>query len=171
MFCCCIAFVSLCLTPRWRLIVVTMERQRKLLMEKQPSLYSPEEFSLKRQNTLPCSPVPDSRKVRDSPAEAKYSEEPSEEPVRAPIISSRDWNFRELLEEGPRFEKVHRISALMPAEDLLRAIDAYEGSDKPLIIEGWHEHPAWPNDLFDIDKLVEKCGAQSRPFDHSPASS
>ncbi|TCD64542.1 hypothetical protein EIP91_003980 [Steccherinum ochraceum] len=72
-----------------------------------------------------------------------------------PIISPDGWTLEGLLRQGPRFREVPRCRADDPNLD--QRILAFEKDGVPLVIEGWHKSPSWP-DIFHIDWLMEHCG-------------
>jgi hypothetical protein len=67
------------------------------------------------------------------------------------FVSSKGWTVDALLQQGPSFKKVARISITEPLPKLRSAIEFYERSGRPLIIEGWHNHQNWPKDIFTVD--------------------
>jgi hypothetical protein len=79
-----------------------------------------------------------------------------EEPRQKTFVSSKDWTVDALLERGPRFHKIDRVSATGPLPNLLSAIETHERSGLPLIIEGWHKHKGWPKDIFTVDWFRER---------------
>jgi hypothetical protein len=52
---------------------------------------------------------------------------------------------------GPRFQEIPRVSVLDKNLDAI--IRKHEISGVPLVIEGMHEHRAWPSAMFDIQWL------------------
>lgn len=64
-----------------------------------------------------------------------------------PAISAKGWSLQKLIAAGKRFKQVPRVSA--SAHSLSAEIAKHEGI--PLIIDGWHNHPGWRKDRFNID--------------------
>jgi hypothetical protein len=58
----------------------------------------------------------------------------------------QDWSLNKLLSKSKRFRPVPRIMASSP--DLANALDDYERSGIPLIVEGVHKHGRWHADMF-----------------------
>lgn len=72
-------------------------------------------------------------------------------------IQAKDWSLEHLL-SNTNFRSVRRVSALLPTSRLLHELESHERDGLPLIIEGWHKHPQWPKDLFDMEWLLKHCG-------------
>ena len=68
-----------------------------------------------------------------------------------PEISTAGWTLDSILQSSKRFHLVPRVPCSNVG--LQAAIDAYEDSGVPLIIEGWHKHEKWPKDMFGIDSF------------------
>lgn len=68
-------------------------------------------------------------------------------------ISTDGWSLDYLLKQSNNFREIPRVHAT--SLDLSRRIGRFESSkeNEPLVIEGWHETPEWPSDLFTIDWL------------------
>lgn len=73
-------------------------------------------------------------------------------PSTKKTLTTKGWSMEFLLAQGDNFEQVPRVSALELDMD---RISDYNDIDTPLVIEGWHNHPKWPKDLFTIDKFRE----------------
>lgn len=73
------------------------------------------------------------------------------------FVSSKDWTLDHLLTQGRRFHSVPRVSALNP-ELVASALEDYERSGVPLIIEHLDQDPKWAKDMFNIDWLLERYG-------------
>lgn len=69
------------------------------------------------------------------------------------MTSTRGWSLDEIHDEGDNFHLVERVSATAP--DLLQKIKKYEANGVPLVIEGFHKHPKWPQRMFTIDQFVD----------------
>lgn len=67
------------------------------------------------------------------------------------FVSSKDWNLSGLIQSSPNFRQVPRVSASHSVAQVQAAIDEFEHTGEPLIIEGLHKHPGWRRDLFDIE--------------------
>lgn len=66
------------------------------------------------------------------------------------MTSTRGWSLDLLLETGPNFHDVHRVSATSP--DLGNTIrNVFELKGRPLVIEGFHQHPQWPKKMFTLE--------------------
>ncbi|KAM5535184.1 hypothetical protein V8D89_011120 [Ganoderma adspersum] len=91
------------------------------------------------------------------PPASRPSEGPRATPA-PPRISCEGWNISELCRKYPNFHEVRRAKASTVQEDLSRIMDEYENAGNPLIIEGWHEHPAWRQDLLNLDWLLAEVG-------------
>jgi hypothetical protein len=74
----------------------------------------------------------------------------AEVPPSKTCVSSEGWTVDKLVGSAQRFRKVPRVSALASTQTLLSAIEDYERSGIPLIIEGWHKHQNWPKDIFSV---------------------
>jgi hypothetical protein len=83
-----------------------------------------------------------------------------------PVAASSDpyttkgWSLDGLLDSGPRFKRVPRISATSGLNELFLKVVEHENKGIPLIIEGWQDRPEWPRNLFDLDWLKETHGSQ-----------
>ncbi|KAJ3557027.1 hypothetical protein NM688_g1700 [Phlebia brevispora] len=73
------------------------------------------------------------------------------------IVSSKDWKIDDLLSQGSNFKEVKRVSALSE-EEMLRVIEEHESSGEPLIVENWHLHPKWPEEMFSAGWLLDRIG-------------
>ena len=69
------------------------------------------------------------------------------------MTSTKGWTLDGIIEEGDNFHHVERVSATAP--DLLDKIKKSEANGVPLVIEGFHKHPKWPQHMFTIDQFVE----------------
>lgn len=69
-------------------------------------------------------------------------------------FTCRGWSLENLLSSGKNFHPVKRVSSTDTAE-VLDAIQHHEDSGEPLIIEGYHTHPDWPQEEFGIDWFRE----------------
>lgn len=76
-------------------------------------------------------------------------------------LSTKDCTLETLLASGKRFRPVERVSALLDDDALRDAIRRHETDGLPMIIERWHERPAWRKDLFTIDWLLEHGDASA----------
>lgn len=66
------------------------------------------------------------------------------------MTSTRGWSLNLLLETGPNFHDVRRVSATSPdLGDTIRNI--FEIKGRPLVIEGFHQHPQWPKEMFTLE--------------------
>jgi hypothetical protein len=76
------------------------------------------------------------------------------------MTSTRGWSLDLLLETGPNFHGVHRVSATSPdLGDTIRNV--FEVKGRPLVIEGFHQHPQWPKEMFTLEHFgnnMEKNG-------------
>jgi len=76
------------------------------------------------------------------------------------MTSTRGWSLNHLLDTGPNFHDVHRVSATSPdLGDTIRNV--FEVKGRPLVIEGFHRHPRWPKEMFTLDHFrhnVEESG-------------
>ena len=69
-----------------------------------------------------------------------------------PILTSAGWSLNGLITQGHRFREIPRVS--VSDKNLDATIYATtESSGVPLVIEGMHEHQAWPTAMFDIQWL------------------
>jgi hypothetical protein len=68
-----------------------------------------------------------------------------------PVLTSVGWSLNGLVTRGPRFREIPRIS--VSDKNLDATIRKHESSGVPLVVEGMHEHQAWPATLFDIQWL------------------
>ncbi|PIL23972.1 transcription factor [Ganoderma sinense ZZ0214-1] len=76
----------------------------------------------------------------------------------SPRISCEGWVISELCRKYPNFHEVRRVKASTVSEDLSRIMEEYETVGNPLIVEGWHEHPGWRQDLLNLDWLLAEVG-------------
>jgi hypothetical protein len=67
------------------------------------------------------------------------------------LLTSAGWSLNGLLTQGDRFREIPRIS--VSDKNLDATIRDHESSGLPLVIEGMHEHQAWPTAMFDIQWL------------------
>lgn len=70
---------------------------------------------------------------------------------RMQLISTRDWTLRDLLRQG--FLPVPRSS--FKSEGLESQIKRHEEFGVPFIIEGWHKHHRWSEEIFSIDFCLQ----------------
>lgn len=70
-----------------------------------------------------------------------------------PFLTSAGWSLEGLILRGSHFLKVPRISVL--DKNLEVIIRAHENSGVPLVIEGMHQHQAWPATIFNTQWLGE----------------
>ena len=96
------------------------------------------------------------RTVRDHVTTLLLSSSPIEQEVMSTIpptsthsISTRHWSLEGLLKISDNFRLVARVPLSVAKSSL---VDLDKPGD-PLIIEGLHEHPAWPKDMFNVDWL------------------
>ncbi|KAI0093671.1 hypothetical protein BDY19DRAFT_918246 [Irpex rosettiformis] len=75
-------------------------------------------------------------------------------------MSSSQWDFEKIIQQGKNFKNIRRISAQLPEEEMARTIKEYDDSGEPLIIEGFHKSATWPQKVFDVDWLLEHYGEQ-----------
>lgn len=68
-----------------------------------------------------------------------------------PLLTSAGWSLKELITQGHRFREIPRVS--VSDKNLDETVRNHESSGVPLIIEGMHEHQAWPTAMFDIQWL------------------
>ena len=105
---------------------------------------------------------PDQRLPQLRAAAAATSPTPRPAPELTPspapdigMISSTGWSEDSLLRAGgSNFNRVPRISASLPPEEMTVKLLESEASGVPLIIEGWHLHPGWNSDLFSMEGFV-----------------
>ena len=81
-------------------------------------------------------------------------------PNKKSPYSCKGWSLEDLLKKGKKFVEIPRVNALQSPDVLSKCIDEYEIKGIPMIIEGWHNHPQWPKNLFSVDWLL-KHGPQS----------
>ncbi|KAH9071132.1 hypothetical protein EDB83DRAFT_2577696 [Lactarius deliciosus] len=72
-----------------------------------------------------------------------------------PFLSSAGWSMDELISRGSRFLKIPRIS--VSDKNLEVIIHTHESLGVPLVIEGMHEHRAWPATIFNTQWLFENA--------------
>ncbi|KAH9066292.1 hypothetical protein EDB87DRAFT_1732683 [Lactarius vividus] len=70
-----------------------------------------------------------------------------------PFLSSAGWSMDGLISRGSRFLKIPRIS--ISDKNLEVIIHTHESLGVPLVIEGMHEHRAWPTTIFNTQWLCE----------------
>ena len=70
-----------------------------------------------------------------------------------PFLTSAGWTLDGLISQGSRFLKIPRVS--VSDKNLEVMIRAHEASGVPLVIEGMHEHRAWPTTIFNTHWLCE----------------
>lgn len=76
------------------------------------------------------------------------------------LVTSRDWTLERLLEFGPRFRTVDRISIDSGTpEQIMSIIKDYEQRCVPLVAQDLHLHPNWP-DFFTPQWLETQSGSQ-----------
>ncbi|KAI9064403.1 hypothetical protein FKP32DRAFT_1611459 [Trametes sanguinea] len=75
-----------------------------------------------------------------------------------PRITSKGWSVPELCRKYEKFQPVRRISALSPPDVIAKALEEYEQDGLPLIISDWHKHPKWPQDIFNLEWLIQTSG-------------
>ena len=80
------------------------------------------------------------------------------------FISTAGWTFDGLLVAGQRFREVPRIS--IDSDNLQAVLDEHEKSGVPLIVEGLHNRPEWPRDIFNPD-WFSAHGQQSTSLKHA----
>jgi hypothetical protein len=76
--------------------------------------------------------------------------------------STFGWDPENIVASGTRFRHAPRVSASMPRDEMLATIAEHEKSGVPLVIEGWHQHPDWPGELFTLDWLEQHAPQQSQ---------
>ena len=77
------------------------------------------------------------------------------------LVTSKDWTLERLLEFGPRFRPVDRISSnSMTPEQVASTVKDYEQRNLPLIVQDLHIHPDWP-EFFTPQWLETHYGSQS----------
>ena len=81
-----------------------------------------------------------------------------------PLLTSAGWSLNGLIVQGHRFREIPRVS--VSDEKLDETIRNHESSGVPLVIEGMHEHQAWPTAIFDTQWLREN----SKQRELGPAS-
>ncbi|KAI0277228.1 hypothetical protein BGY98DRAFT_1089999 [Russula aff. rugulosa BPL654] len=74
------------------------------------------------------------------------------------LLTSAGWSLNGLLTQGDRFREIPRIS--VSDKNLDATIRDHESSGVPLVIEGMHEHQAWPTAMFDIQWLRDNLKQQ-----------
>jgi hypothetical protein len=67
------------------------------------------------------------------------------------LLTSAGWSLNGLIAQGHRFREIPRVS--VSDQNLDATIRNHESSGVPLVIEGMHEHQAWPTTMFDIQWL------------------
>lgn len=72
-------------------------------------------------------------------------------PPPEPLLTSAGWSLNGLIMQGHRFREIPRVS--ISDKNLDATIRNHESSGVPLVIEGMHEHQAWPTAMFDIQWL------------------
>jgi hypothetical protein len=70
-----------------------------------------------------------------------------------PLLTSTGWSLNGLILQGNRFREIPRIT--VSDKNLEATVRKHESSGVPLVIEGMHEHEAWPTTLFNIQWLCE----------------
>ncbi|KAF8265954.1 hypothetical protein EI94DRAFT_1587226 [Lactarius quietus] len=70
-----------------------------------------------------------------------------------PFLTSAGWTLDGLVSKGCNFVKIPRVS--VSDKNLEVIIRAHESSGVPLVIEGMHEHRAWPATIFNTQWLCE----------------
>lgn len=78
------------------------------------------------------------------------SEPIGERPRSKTFISSKDWTLVNLLKRGEKFVEVPRVSVSLEDAKLHSIIRDYEQKGIPLVIDGLHNHPCWP-EMFDLE--------------------
>jgi hypothetical protein len=68
-----------------------------------------------------------------------------------PLLTTAGWSLNGLITKGHRFREIPRIS--VSDKNLDATIRKHESSGLPLVVEGMHEHQAWPTAMFDIQWL------------------
>lgn len=77
------------------------------------------------------------------------------------LVTSKDWTLDRLLEFGPRFRPVDRISSnSMTLEQIASTVKDYEQRNLPLVVQDLHHHPNWP-EFFTPQWLETHYGSQS----------
>lgn len=77
------------------------------------------------------------------------------------LVTSKDWSLDRLLELGPRFRPVDRISSnSMTPEQIASTVKDYEQRNLPLVVQDLHNHPDWP-EFFTPQWLETHYGSQS----------
>lgn len=67
------------------------------------------------------------------------------------LLTSAGWSLTGLITQGHNFREIPRVS--VSDKNLDAIIRNHESSGVPLVIEGLHDHQAWPNAMFDIQWL------------------
>jgi hypothetical protein len=76
-------------------------------------------------------------------------------PLAGPSLTSAGWSLEGLISKGCHFLEIPRVS--VSDKNLEVVIRAHEGSGVPLVIEGMHEHRAWPATMFNTQWLCENA--------------
>ncbi len=70
-----------------------------------------------------------------------------------PFLTSARWTLDGLISKGCRFLEIPRVS--VSDKNLEVIIRAHESSGVPLVIDGIHEHRAWPATIFNTQWLCD----------------
>jgi len=69
------------------------------------------------------------------------------------MISTKGWSLDTLLELSPNFRAARRVSAT--SSTVSDTLKEYERKGVPLVVEGFHKHPEWPQEMFSLDSFAE----------------
>ncbi|KIJ69258.1 hypothetical protein HYDPIDRAFT_81059, partial [Hydnomerulius pinastri MD-312] len=78
--------------------------------------------------------------------------------VRRPLITTLDWDIKEIIASSPNFYPITRAHYSSRAAET--CIREYEKTGIPYIINGWRRHPQWPKSMFNVEWL-RKNGDQN----------
>ena len=105
-----------------------------------------------------------SRAQTDSPS-PRVNSLPAPAQIESPTLSSSqsngavtmastiNWTLQRILDQAPNFYEVDRIAATSGTSNLTEAITHHEREGLPLVIEGVHKHPDWPQHVFTLDEF------------------
>jgi len=80
-------------------------------------------------------------------------------------ISAEGWTLDGLLAQGKRFKRAVRISVEgLDEGHIVRKISEFEADGVPTVLEDWHKHLNWPEDMFTVENFVENSCKSRLPY-------
>lgn len=106
-------------------------------------------------STLSSSPWPENEVELEVSESEIFTVDMTPPAICTSYISLEGWTFESILKYGRNFSLVKRIAAT--DEGLHTAIEDYERTGVPMIIEGCDKHPKWQSSMFDVEWYRQHC--------------